>query len=540
MKLLPGLLFVTMVLYCEVNDEYAFFEKVWKLLTDDIVYQFRDIIGCRSYEIPETDLRDYLLDDLTNLFAKNGAKIRDYNLPHRSNPSQTICGNRLIQEELSYDLEDLLSQSEEYVSSLNSEQLHAFNCITDAVLNGKPGLFFVSGYGGTCKTYLWNAIVSFIRAQKKIVLTVASSGVASLLLPGGRTAHSRFKIPCDIDDDTVCDIKRGSMLAELIESTSLVIWDEALMTHRKAFETLDRSFRDTLAVHSERAEHRPFGGKVVVLGGDLRQILPVIEGGTRAQIVDAATVNSPLWNHVTVLHLTKNMRLLSPNVDSEAQKELAAFSQWILDIGEGKIEATATEGETEAAWIKIPQELLLMPNDNKIACLIDTVYPDLSSKYNDITYLGARAILRPTNEAADSINDHIVSLIPGEQKQHLSYDKVTKVPGTHDSYDLLYPVEFLNSLNGNNFPQHELNLKKGVPVMLLRNLNPSDGLCNGIRLIITALGDMIIEAQNNDWHSYWKSCVNTSHLPDIKKSKVAFCSRKKTIPYKSLLCYDNK
>lgn len=67
--------------------------------------------------------------------------------------------------------------------------------------------------------------------RKKIVLTVASSGVASLLLPRGRTAHSRFKIPCDIDDDTVCEIKRGSMLAELIESTSLVSWHEALMTH---------------------------------------------------------------------------------------------------------------------------------------------------------------------------------------------------------------------------------------------------------------------------------------------------------------------
>ena len=180
----------------------------------------------------------------------------------------------------------------------------------------------MSGYGGTGKTYLWNAIVAFVRAQKKIVLTVASSGVASLLLPGGRTAHSRFKIPCDAEEDTVCDIKRGSMLAELIIETSLIIWDEALMTHRKAFETLDRTLRDILAIHSEEAADKPFGGKVVVLGGDLRQIEHVIEGGSREEIVNVAIVNSPLWQRVEVLHLNQNMRLASSTLHSIAYAEM--------------------------------------------------------------------------------------------------------------------------------------------------------------------------------------------------------------------------
>jgi ATP-dependent DNA helicase PIF1 len=110
------------------------------------------------------------------------------------------------------------------------------------------------------------------------VLSVASSGVASLLLPGGRTAHSRFKIPCELDEGTICDIKRGTMLCELIQTTSLIIWDEALMTHKFSFEAFDRSLRDILASSSPMATNLPFGGKVVVLGGDVRQILPVIEG----------------------------------------------------------------------------------------------------------------------------------------------------------------------------------------------------------------------------------------------------------------------
>lgn len=77
----------------------------------------------------------------------------------------------------------------------------------------------------------------------------------------------------------MCDIKRGSILAELIIETSLIIWDEALMTNRRCFEALDRSLRDIISEINSQAKEIPFGGKVVVLGGDLRQILPVIENG---------------------------------------------------------------------------------------------------------------------------------------------------------------------------------------------------------------------------------------------------------------------
>jgi ATP-dependent DNA helicase PIF1 len=158
-------------------------------------------------------------------------------------------------------------------------------------------------------------------------LTVASSGVASLLLPGGRKAHSRFKIPCHLDDDTVCDIKRGTMLAELIQETSLVIWDEALMTHRRALETLDRTFRDWLSAYNADLGSILFGGKIIVLGGDPRQILPVIVGGSRSQIVDSAIINSVLWSSVEILTLQKNMRLQAPGLDDELQEELAEFSK---------------------------------------------------------------------------------------------------------------------------------------------------------------------------------------------------------------------
>jgi molybdopterin-guanine dinucleotide biosynthesis protein len=84
-------------------------------------------------------------------------------------------------------------------------------------------VFFVYGYGSTGKTFLWNAIILWLRSEKLIVIAVASSGVAALLLPRGRTAHSRFKIAIVVDESSVCEIRRGSFLADLIVQCSLII-----------------------------------------------------------------------------------------------------------------------------------------------------------------------------------------------------------------------------------------------------------------------------------------------------------------------------
>lgn len=169
----------------------------------------------------------------------------------------------------------------------------------------------MSGHGGTRKTFLWNAMIAKLRSQNKIVLAVASSGVASLLLPRGRTAHSRFKIPIDIDETSICNIKRGTMLPDLLIESALIIWDEAPMTHRRCFEALDRTLRDILSETCPANSIIPFGGKPVVLGGDFRQILPVVPKGSRLAVINASITNSDLWKHVTLLSMNINMRLLN-------------------------------------------------------------------------------------------------------------------------------------------------------------------------------------------------------------------------------------
>jgi ATP-dependent DNA helicase PIF1 len=89
----------------------------------------------------------------------------------------------------------------------------------------------------------------------------------------------------------------------------------------------------------------------------------------------------------------------------------------------------------------------------------------------------------------------MVSIIPSDTKEYFSCDTIAKGPDSHASYDMLCPIEFLNSIGGNNFPPRQLILKKGISIMLLHNLSHSQGLCNGIRLIVTTLGDLIIEVE---------------------------------------------
>ncbi|KAK2644966.1 hypothetical protein Ddye_020161, partial [Dipteronia dyeriana] len=128
-----------------------------------------------------------------------------------------------------------------------------------------------------------------IRSEGRIVLTViAYSGIGSLLLPGGRTAHSKFKIPLIVNDCSMCEIKKGRQLTKLIQDAALIVWDKAHMNHRKSFEALDRTFLDILRGSNPDVETFPFDGKPILLGCEFRQISHVVQADDRADIVDAS------------------------------------------------------------------------------------------------------------------------------------------------------------------------------------------------------------------------------------------------------------
>jgi hypothetical protein len=276
-----------------------------------------------------------LLKELDGIFSNNGLSISSFDLPTPAECSDTSAGNRLILEELSFNQGSLHEESMSMYASLNDDQKKIYDKVFDRLAHKEKCIFFISGHGGTGKTFLWNAIMARLRSRGEIVLAVASSGVAALLMPGGRTAHSRFRIPIDIHDQSMCGVRRGTILEDLIKKASLIIWDEAPMTNKLCFEALDRTLRDIQSADDASNVHKPFGGKAILLGGDFRQVLPVIQQGTRADVVAASLV--ALWNYVEVLHLTINMRLHNPSLSQQAKDELAEFAKWVLDIGEGRV-----------------------------------------------------------------------------------------------------------------------------------------------------------------------------------------------------------
>ncbi|XP_021839921.1 uncharacterized protein [Spinacia oleracea] len=258
---------------------------------------------------------------------------------------------------------------------------------------------------------------------------------------------------------------------------------------------VDRSLRDIMQTINQGAEDKPFGGKTVVLGGDFRKILPVVPRKGRPDIVDASVSRSPtIWPHCTVFKLTTNMRLRG-STTTIGKEQMQAFSKWVLDVGDGNISSSAKSGEDEATWIQIPTDLLVKDHDDKKVALVEEIYPDLLHRYKDINYLSERAILAPKNECVDEINNYILSMIPGEERVYTSADRVSPLTNRTSIEEDLYPTEFLNTLQFPGIPNHEMRLKVDCPIILLRNINQVEGLCNGTRLIITRLEAIVIEAQ---------------------------------------------
>lgn len=260
--------------------------------------------------------------------------------------------------------------------------------------------------------------------KKKIVLPVASSGIAATLLPGGRTAHSRFKIPLKLDEESSCSIPHNSDIAKLIKQTRLIIWDEAPMQNRFTFECLDRSLRDIMKSVSPDRYYKLFGGITVLLGGDFRQILPVITKGSRSDIVHSCILRSPLWTHCQLHTLKENMRLRRGN--SEVQRRrINEFSKWVLDIGDGNIPHVDNSSQHDMfKTINIPNEFYIKSEKCDVNLLLDTVFPDLLNRYTEKNYLNDRVVLTPKNKVVDHVNNFILDKIPGESYTYHSSDSV--------------------------------------------------------------------------------------------------------------------
>jgi hypothetical protein len=348
-------------------------------------------------------------------------------------------------------------------SPLTADQADAFAQVLDGLPEGRA--FFIDAPGGTGKTYLANLLLSTVRSRGSVAVACATSGIAAQLLDGGKTAHSTFKIPIRLPDDNtaMCSIKRGSVTASLFNKCRLVVWDEATMANKLAVEAVDRTLRDI------NRKNQLFGGISFVFCGDFRQTLPVVRGGTRFNEVEACLKSSCLWRSVSTLSLRTNMRCVL-----RADANAGAFADVLRCLGNGRVPHIA-----ENFLIRLDESQATVVSTSKE--VQDAVYGDLNERWQDTEWLAQRAILVPHNKVVDEINDQCIARFPGDQKTYKSIDRTVS-----DEDAVHYPIEVLNRLNPTGMPCHVLALKVGLPVMILRNIEPPR-ICNGTRGIVNRM-----------------------------------------------------
>ena len=470
--------FAVMIHMCNFSDPLALWDAHKEALSEDFLYRRRRLTSQNDLLYSDLIFNEALIciEDKILSFP-SGKHLPEYGIPAPDRTRHTLSSEtpREILAEQSYDQTEMTHIVESRTPSLTPDQSDVYRTICQLADSQQPDnrqghLIFLDAPGGTGKTYLLNLILAKFRSRGDIALAVASSGIAATLLQGGKTAHSTFKLPLDLatNEYPSCDISRGSAKAQLLARAKIIVWDECTMSHRGAFEALDRTLRDI------RQNDTIMGGIILLLAGDFRQILPVIKRGTRLdQVRESLKSSRTLWPHVRIMNLHTNMRLRIDNDDDARQ-----YSELLLRIGNGLIPPD-------------DQNLIQVPCGHPVHSsqqLQDAVFPDLACNYTDTTWLSNRAILAPNNEVVADINDSLIQQLPTNAKEYLSIDKPADIDAA-----ILYPVELLNSLLPSGLPPHRLYLKEGAPIILLRNLD-APRLCNGTKLIITRLRRNVIEA----------------------------------------------
>ena len=270
------LLFVTIVANGMVADARSLFDEFQDELSEDGKVKSIDA-KATPYMINKA------LIEMKQMFLDFGVDmVKDKNMPEPHMDDDQDFLPRELQQEI--DRREGLENKDpnQSIAKMNSGQRQILDQIIISVKEKQGRLFAIDAPGGTGKTFLLCTLLDKLRKDGHIAVATAYTGIAAILLPGGRTLHSRMKIPIDgLTEETILPITgHKNATRKLFEETDLLIIDEVTMTERKMFLAIDRTLQEI------RENKRLFGGLTIVVSGDWRQTLPVIPKANRAQIVD--------------------------------------------------------------------------------------------------------------------------------------------------------------------------------------------------------------------------------------------------------------
>ena len=452
-------LFVTILGNCEPSNPVDLWEEFKSNMSEDIVYHHnlppRVAEMYALMEINQSLLANYRVS-VTSLIGLN---IVD-DLPPLDNDPHHV----------NIDVEAEAQTFETMYDQLNDEQRLIVDVMVNELRHGpepstlRPRAYFVDAPGGTGKTFVFNTLIAKALSEGLKVASCAWTGIAGNLLRFGQTMHSLFKLPVPILETSTCNITTTSKQATFIRSLSMILIDEASMIPKHALKAIDVMLRDVMEAEV------PFGGKLLLFAGDFRQTLPVTPRAQPAGILENCINRSPLWEHIVKFNLTQNMRA------NEGERE---FCEWLIRLGDGALHTELPN--PSPGQIDIPTQCNISRN------IVDSIYPD----FNDERVRSI--ILTPKNVDTHEVNRRTLAKFKPEEasRTYFSSDKYVEDEGNEVSN---LSVEFLHSQTPSGLPLHELELKVGCPIMLLRNLDVKKGLCNGTRLKVHHLGNRCIAA----------------------------------------------
>ncbi|XP_065642205.1 uncharacterized protein LOC124814644 [Hydra vulgaris] len=450
------LLFSIILTLCEPDDPLHLWNTFKKYMIED----------CIHHSMPVVLTEQAALRQIESIINQSGKTLADYNLPALDQFLDNVPEND------DADVQVFIDEANRVRLLLNDNQRNVADAILAALSveptneNKHSRLFCMDGPAGCGKTFTYNYLIVKTQSRHIRTATAAWTGIAATLLKNGCTMHNLFKLPVPILETSTCNITLNSIHGRFLRQISLYLLDEASMIPKYALSAIDKLLQDICN------NSFPFGGKVILMGGDFRQILPVVKRGRPAEVIELCLKCSEYWQYVQRFSLTVNMRV---------QIEEEEFSQWLLKLGSGTLPVKPEDPLRRC--IKIPEQCFL--SDNK------SIEEKIFGVAEEANY-AKRAILTPTNVDSLAIYEEVLHRLLGDVKTYLSSDSNE----TDDLNEINnFPVEFLNSLTPSGMLVHCLKLKNGAVIMLLRNLDLKGGLCNGTRLMVRALHNNYIDGE---------------------------------------------
>ena len=378
-------LFVT----CMTQGEFpanALWQKHKVAMGKNARARYSNMVPPRTPAQLDSMAESHVLRSISEHLEPLGKTLETYGLPQPETPADAVGRYHLEHHPDSYS--ERAMDAEKPVRTLTpqggwsqgdgmtSEQKPIFDAVILAARNNEPLCQMIEARAGRGKTWLMELIVATARREGIIVLCVASTALAATNYRGRRTSHSQLCIPAG-DDPTpghrvVCNLQLGSQHATFLRAVRLIIWDEVYNSNRFDIEAVDRMLRDLMNVNI------PFGGKVMVFGGDRRQIPPVIPGAEPQEVARSViSASRTIWPHCKVSELVHPVRDASDPLYSAFVDSLGDNTAAHVDL---PCEIAEIFHSKESKLCAVPS---FVSSTTDVQDAINFVYPNMESLRDD-------------------------------------------------------------------------------------------------------------------------------------------------------------